>query len=164
MSATALIATLEKLYKLNKSLYDLSVKKTDVVKSGDMGGLDNLLKDEQMHVTAINTIENERQRECRNYLKSLGLLTEEIPTLSQCIEHSPSGDQPVLRDWQQKLTALLFDLKERNELNQKLVYQSLQFVNMNLSVMQPQDNQSTYNKPNSDKPTMPSRSMFDSKA
>ncbi|WP_175990234.1 flagellar protein FlgN [Bacillus sp. Marseille-Q1617] len=164
MSATVLIATLEKLYKLNKSLFDLSVKKTQVIKRGDMAGLDNLLKDEQKHIAAINTVENERQRQSAGYLNGLGLLTEEPPTLSQCIEYSAPDDQTVLREWQNKMTELIFELKERNELNQKLVYQSLQFVNMNLSMMQPQDHQSTYARPNGEKKAPPQRSIFDSQA
>ncbi|MEL3970957.1 flagellar protein FlgN [Rossellomorea oryzaecorticis] len=164
MSATTLIATLEKLYKLNKSLFDLSVKKTDVIKGGDMEGLDHLLKDEQKHIAAINMVENDRQRESAEYLRTMDLLTEEPPTLSQCIEYSPPGDQAVLRDWQIKLTELVSLLKERNELNQKLVYQSLQFVNMNLSAMQPQDRQSTYSRPNGEKKAPAQRSIFDSQA
>ncbi|MGR3765858.1 flagellar protein FlgN [Rossellomorea sp. NS-SX7] len=164
MSASTLIATLEKLYKLNKSLMDLSVKKTDVIKRGDMEGLDNLLKDEQKHIAAINTVENERQRQSASYLKPLGLLTEEQPTLSQCIEYSAQEDKHVLQDWHHKMTELISELKERNELNQKLVYQSLQFVNMNLSIMQPQEQQSTYARPNSEKKAPPQRSMFDSQA
>jgi flagellar biosynthesis/type III secretory pathway chaperone len=164
MSATTLIATLEKLYKLNKSLFDLSVRKTDVLKGGDMEGLDHLLKDEQKHIAAINMVENERQRESADYLKTMNLLTEETPTLSQCIEYSPPADQAVLRDWQIKLTELVSKLKERNELNQKLIYQSLQFVNMNLSAMQPQDQQTTYARPNGEKKAPAQRSIFDSQA
>lgn len=164
MSASTLFATLEKLYKLNKSLLDLSVRKTDAVKSGDMKGLDDLLKDEQKHIAAINTVENERQRQSAGYLTSLGLLTEEPPTLSQCIEYSEPDDQAVLLDWQGKMTELISHLKERNELNQKLVYQSLQFVNMNLSIMQPQDQQTTYARPNGEKKSPRQRSLFDSQA
>jgi flagellar biosynthesis/type III secretory pathway chaperone len=164
MSASALIAILEKLYKLNKSLFDLSIRKTDVIKGGDMEGLDHLLKDEQKHVAAINMVENERQRESSDYLKTMDLLTEEPPTLSQCIEYSPPADQAMLREWQIKLTELVSQLKERNELNQKLIYQSLQFVNMNLSAMQPQDQQSTYARPNGEKKAAAQRSIFDSQA
>jgi flagellar biosynthesis/type III secretory pathway chaperone len=164
MSASTLIATLEKLYKLNKSLLDLSVRKTEAVKGGDMKGLDDLLKDEQKHISAINKLEDERQRQSAGYLNSLGLLTEEPPTLTQCIEYSEPEDQAVLLDWQHKMTDLISRLKERNELNQKLVYQSLQFVNMNLSNMQPQDQQTTYARPNGDKKASRPRSLFDSQA
>jgi flagellar biosynthesis/type III secretory pathway chaperone len=164
MSASALVATLEKLYKLNKSLFDLSIRKTDVIKGGDIEGLDHLLKDEQKHIAAINMVDNERQRVSADYLKTLDLLTEEPPTISQCIEYSPPGDQTVLREWQIKLTDLVSQLKERNELNQKLIYQSLQFVNMNLSAMQPQDQQSTYARPNGEKKAPVQRSIFDSQA
>ncbi len=164
MSATTLTSSLEKLYKLHKSLYDLSVAKTDVIKKGDMHELDKLLKGEQTHIAAINTVEVERQRLSSNYLDSLGVHSETTPTISTCIEHSSLEDQKLLADSQQKLVQIVSELKNRNELNQKLIYQSLQFVNMNLSFMQPQSNQSTYSKPSAEKKMPAQKSMFDSQA
>ena len=164
MSANNLIATLEKLYKLHKSLFDLSVNKTDVIKKGDMTELDRVLKDEQKHLAAINTVEAERQRESSHYLQSRGVPVTEAPTISQCIEHSSYEEREALAQWQQKLVMIIEELRGRNELNQKLVYQSLQFVNMNLSMMQPQPDQSTYSRPNGEKKSPASRSIFDSKA
>jgi flagellar biosynthesis/type III secretory pathway chaperone len=164
MLATALITTLEKLYKLHKSLFDLSVNKTEVIKKGDMGELDHVLKDEQKHLAAINTVEAERQRESSRYLQSRGVPFNEAPTISQCIEHSSPQEQETLAHWQQKLVGIIGELKVQNELNQKLVYQSLQFVNMNLSMTQPQPDQSTYSRPNGEKPSPSGRSIFDSKA
>ncbi|OXS58512.1 FlgN protein [Bacillus sp. V-88] len=164
MSATSLIATLEKLYKLHKSLFDLSVNKTDVIKKGDMSELDRALKDEQKHLAAIHTVEAERQRESSSYLQSRGVPFIEAPTISQCIEHSSLQEQEMLAYWQQKLVSIIEELKAQNELNQKLVYQSLQFVNMNLSMTQPQPESSTYSRPNGEKKAPASRSIFDSKA
>lgn len=164
MSATNLTTTLEKLYKLHKSLFDLSVNKTDVIKKGDMGELDRVLKGEQKHLAAINTVEAERQRESSHYLNSRGVAFIEAPTISQCIEHSSPQEQETLAKWQQKLVDIIGELRVQNELNQKLVYQSLQFVNMNLSMTQPQPEQSTYSRPNGEKKAPTSRSIFDSKA
>jgi flagellar biosynthesis/type III secretory pathway chaperone len=164
MSANALMATLEKLYKLHKSLFDLSVDKTNVIKKGDMNELDRVLKDEQKHLAAINTVEAERQRESSHYLQSQGVPFNEAPTISQCIEHSSPQEQEALAHWQQKLVGIIGELKVLNELNQKLVYQSLQFVNMNLSMTQQQPDQSTYSRPDGEKKSPVSRSIFDSKA
>ncbi|MGG3912672.1 flagellar protein FlgN [Rossellomorea vietnamensis] len=164
MSATNLISTLEKLYKLHKSLFDLSVNKTDVIKKGDMSELDRVLKNEQKHLAAINTVEFERQRESSHYLQSRGVVFNEAPTISQCIEHSSPQEEETLAQCQQKLVEIIGELRVQNELNQKLVYQSLQFVNMNLSMTQPQPEQSTYSRPNGEKKAPASRSIFDSKA
>jgi flagellar biosynthesis/type III secretory pathway chaperone len=164
MSATNLTTTLEKLYKLHKSLFDLSVNKTDVIKKGDMSELDCVLKDEQKHLAAINTVEAERQRESSHYLQSRGVHFNEAPTISQCIKHGSPQEQETLAHWQQKLVGIIGELKVQNELNQKLVYQSLQFVNMNLSMTQLQPDQSTYSRPNGEKKSPANRSIFDSKA
>ncbi|MHA7138078.1 flagellar protein FlgN [Rossellomorea arthrocnemi] len=164
MSATNLTKTLEKLYKLHKSLFDLSVNKTDVIKKSDMGELDNVLKGEKKHLAAIDMVEADRQRESIHYLQSRGVHLNEPPTISQCIEHSSPEEQEMLGQWQQKLVGILGELKSQNELNQKLVYQSLQFVNMNLSIMQPQSEPLTYSRSNGEKKIPAGRSMFDSKA
>ncbi|WP_406686216.1 flagellar protein FlgN [Rossellomorea vietnamensis] len=164
MSATNLIATLEKLYKLHKSLFDLSVNKTDVIKKGDMSELDRVLKDEQKHLAAIDKVEANRVRESNYYLDSLGVRMQSSPTISTCIKYSSTADKEILSQWQHKLVDTIGDLKERNELNQKLVYQSLQFVNMSLSMLQPQSEKLTYSHPNDEKLTSTIRSLFDSKA
>jgi flagellar biosynthesis/type III secretory pathway chaperone len=164
MPATSLIATLEKLYKLHKSLFDLSVEKTNVIKRGAMDELDVVLKDEQKHIAAINTLEINRQRESEHYLQSLGVRLEKNPTISLCIQYSSPEDQEALGYWQRKLVDMIAELKARNELNQKLVYQSLQFVNMNLSMLQPQSEKLTYSRPSDEKTIPAGRSMFDSKA
>ncbi|WP_034764437.1 flagellar protein FlgN [Rossellomorea vietnamensis] len=164
MSATNLITTLEKLYKLHKSLFDLSVNKTDIIKKGDMSELDRVLKGEQKHLAAIHTMEAERQRESSHYLQSRGVPFNESSTISQCIEHSSLQEKDTLAHWQQKLIGIIRELKDQNELNQKLVYQSLQFVNMNLSMTQPQPESSTYTRPNGEKKLPSSQSIFDSKA
>ncbi|WP_044338363.1 flagellar protein FlgN [Rossellomorea aquimaris] len=164
MPATSLIATLEKLYKLHKSLFDLSVEKTDVIKKGAMIELDAVLKDEQKHLAAINTLEIKRQRESNHYLDSLGVRMEKTPTISLCMEYSAPEDAEILGIWQRKLVDMIAELKARNELNQRLVYQSLQFVNMNLSLLQPQSEKLTYSRPNGEKTIPAGRSMFDSKA
>lgn len=54
-------------------------------------------------------------------------------------------------------------LKERNILNQQLIYQSLQFINVSLDMLRPQNQDMTYGK-SVKKPTKSGIGIFDSKA
>ncbi|MFS8189046.1 flagellar protein FlgN [Rossellomorea marisflavi] len=165
MSLNALTTTLDRLHKLHISLLDLSKRKTNIIKASEMDQLDGLLKDEQRHLAAIQTVENDRQIHSEQYTESNGRSFDEPPTLLQCMETAPQEEKEELSDWHGKLTAVITELKEQNELNQKLVYQSLQFVNMSLSALQPKDERTNYTRPNDDnKVPAPSRSLFDSKA
>ncbi|WP_409252013.1 flagellar protein FlgN [Bacillus sp. SCS-153A] len=163
MQAQQLIKTLEKLHKLHGSLYDLSLEKTDAIKKGDTDALNDFIKKEQNHISAINTLENQRQKLAAEFLQSKGDHINS-PSLSDVIAYADEAEKPELQKLKQNLLDLTVKLKEQNELNQKLVYQSLQFVNMNLSMLQPQAEQTNYSRPSESKGQAAQKSMFDSKA
>ncbi len=60
MSVQTIINHLRKLIELHDSLVHVSRQKTDVLKEGKMDQLQELLKNEQKHVQAINQIEQKR--------------------------------------------------------------------------------------------------------
>jgi flagellar biosynthesis/type III secretory pathway chaperone len=165
MSAEKLITSLEKLIKLHKSLNELAVRKTEVVKVGDMEGLNSLLNDEQKHVKAIELIENEREKQVAEYMKERGY-EQDSYTLLECIEVAPKDLKDQLISLREQLIEELFILKNRNQLNQQLIYQSLQFVNVTLDMLRPQQQPINYEKPANmqGQGVKSSKSMFDSKA
>ncbi|KQL52982.1 hypothetical protein AN964_05295 [Heyndrickxia shackletonii] len=155
-----LIEVLEKLSKLHESLYKLSLEKTTIIKGNDMESLQQILKDEQTHITAINTLEVERQRLAKEFLH-----TEKDVTISDCIEAAPIELKEKLSTLKTKIVEIIEKLKEQNELNQSLIYLSLQYVNMSLDMIQPKPESYTYGRPNQPKaPQKPSFTAFDSKA
>ncbi|KUP04468.1 hypothetical protein Q75_15305 [Bacillus coahuilensis p1.1.43] len=165
MSSQSLFAVLEKLVSLHKSLYNLALQKTEIVKNGDMTGLNELLQNEQKHLGAIKTVEAERQKTAVNFLlERYGAHSKSEPTISDCIDVAKDEEKHELRSLQQSLAEAIEQLKERNELNQRLLLQSLQFVHLNLSMLQPQKPQATYGNPVQGKKPTAARSLFDSKA
>ncbi|KAB2332667.1 flagellar protein FlgN [Bacillus mesophilum] len=158
MSATALITAMENLLKLHKSLNELAIKKTDIIKAGDMPALDQMLKDEQSHVAAIEKMEQLRQAACSKVVQ------QEKPTLEDCLpflEEDIKNKALTLKD---SLVKEVEALQERNQLNQQLIYQSLQFVNMSMSLLQPQSVQNfNYTNPKSNQ-SKPQKGMFNSRA
>ncbi|WP_226678961.1 flagellar protein FlgN [Mesobacillus jeotgali] len=156
MSAESLIVIMTKMLKLHKSLHELTVKKTDIVKKGDTAALDQLLKDEQAHVAAINKLEQER----------LAVSSSMIPaaSLQEIAEANPSQKGQLITI-KAELAGVISEIKARNELNQQLIHQSLQFINFSKSLVMPQEKAINYGPP-AGKKAKPGQSpgMFNSKA
>ncbi|MBT2687168.1 flagellar protein FlgN [Bacillus sp. ISL-47] len=142
MSAETLITTMEKLLKLHKSLYELAVKKTDIIKNGDMDALNQMLKDEQTHIAAIDRMEKERQKAAKMIAAGM-----ENPTVSDCMAFLSQDEQIKLETIAKELTELVYELKEQNYLNQQLVHHSLQFVNVSMNLLRPQPENMNYGPP-----------------
>jgi flagellar biosynthesis/type III secretory pathway chaperone len=159
MSAKKLIDTLEKLLTLHQSLLKLAEQKTDILKKGDMEGLNALLTNEQKHITAIQQVE-----EIRNEAVEVLLQGQDVDkTISNCIEFTNEPERTKLTQLKDQLTEVITELKERNQLNQQLINQSLQFVHLTLDMLAPQPASINYGPPKQN--TAPKRqSMFDSKA
>ncbi|MEH7124270.1 flagellar protein FlgN [Bacillus sp. JJ1773] len=161
MSAEALSASIEKLLKLHKSLYELAVKKTDIIKTGDMEALDLMLKDEQTHIAAIEQTEKERQKTARTMVPQV-----EQPTVSDCLESFDAVEQDRLSKMVNELSLIVHSLKEKNYLNQQLIHQSLQFVHFSMGLLRPQPTNINYGPPSKNqKPSEHhSSSVFNSEA
>ena len=167
MELSTILGTLEKLEKMHRSLYELALKKTDLVKSNQIEELDHILKTEQAHVAAIDTLEQQRQVQVKQYLTNKGFSYTGAPTVAQLIE--ASHGEPLLaelKEQRDRLMEVVEILKIQNELNQKLVFQSLQFVNMSLNLIRPQQQEQVNysDKEVLGQNTVSKKSYFDSQA
>lgn len=161
MSAEALSAELEKLLKLHQSLLELAGKKTDIIKNGDMEALNQLLKEEQNHIAAIEQVERERQK-----LAKAIAPTMVQPKVSDCLQYVSELEQEKLLEGTDKLKHVMNALKEQNYLNQQLLHQSLQFVNVSMNLIMPQPKNINYGPPakHNQSTEKMSQSLFNSKA
>ena len=167
MELSTIIGTLDKLEKMHRSLYELALSKTNIIKSNEMEELDRILKTEQAHVAAIETLEQQRQVQVKQYITNKGFSYTSTPTVAHLIE-AAHGETLLeeLKTQRERLLEVVDLLKAQNNLNQKLVFQSLQFVNLSLNLMRPeQPEQVNY----SDKEvfgqnTVSKKSYFDSQA
>lgn len=160
MSSEVLISSMEKLIKLHKSLYELAVRKTDIVAQGDLDALNQLVADENKHVSAINKIEKERSSIVAEIVPNI-----ENATITDCLEQMSEQDKLQIQKSRDELLNILAELKNRNTLNQQLIRQSLQFVNMNISLLIPQPENFNYGPPaNTTKKAGAQHGLFNSKA
>jgi hypothetical protein len=159
-----LLTVLEKIVKLQKSLHQIALKKTDILKADDIEALGQLMKDELKHIKAIEMVNGEREQIQRQLANELLLPPTNI-TISQLLKSSMLKDKESLRKLQVKLVEQTQSLKEINEFNQQLLQQSLNFVNLNLDLVLGQQESGNYtdNSSNEEEEST-SRSLFDSKA
>ena len=137
MSTEKILDTLTKLERMHRSLLELGTKKTDILKTNDMEQLTSILKTEQAHVAAIETLEQQRQAQVYDYLQAQGITNVDKPTVTQLIEVATAEEKPELAAIRDRLLHVVDELKEVNMLNQKLVMQSLQYINYSLDLLQP---------------------------
>jgi len=145
MSTEAICSTLTKLERMHKSLLELAIKKTEIITVGNIEALDQMLKDEQAHVAAIDKLEQQRQKQVTDYLEAKGLASTDKATVADVIEAAEQQtEKDTLSAVRNRLLQMINDLKNQNDLNQKLVFQSLQFVNFTLDALQPRPEQINY--------------------
>lgn len=132
-----IIQNLTNLVRMHKSLLDLATKKTDIIVESNMEELDALIKKEQAHVAAIEQLERQRQQLVTDYLAAKGSASSLTPTVAELIEAADAPNKAKIQTIREELLTIIDALKVKNELNQKMVYQSLQMVNMTLELMRP---------------------------
>lgn len=145
MSVEKIVSILTKLERMHNSLLEFAYKKTELVKVGNMDELDKMLKDEQAHVAAIEQLEQQRQMTVTEYLRAKGIALSDSPTVADVIDATETTvEKEQLEAVRNRLILVVDDLRKQNDLNQKLVFQSLQFVNVTLSLLRPQPDQINY--------------------
>lgn len=166
MSVQPIISVLEKLEKMHKSLFELAIQKTEIVKKGDMDELNTMLKNEQSHIAAIEQLEQQRQQLVMDYLDAKGIVFADTPTVLDVIEAAElEQEREQLTSVRERLISVIDDLRQQNDLNQKLVFQSLQFVHMTLDMMRPNQEQMNYSgKVANTNNVVSKKSLFDSQA
>ncbi len=162
MSVQSLMSNLEKTYRLNESLLQLSTKKTDILKKGDFDALNELTANEQKHIQAIEQLEKQREKLLSEMVKTSG---NQTVTLSDCLELVNDTEREKLNELKEKLTQQLKELQNRNDLNEQLIQQSLQFIQVSLNLFRPQQEQITYAPPNKQNTNgLEANSIFNRKA
>lgn len=146
MSIETILALLDNLEKLHKSLLRIANEKTALIKNGDIAGIDQLLKDEQAHLAAIVRMDQDRQKAVIAYFKGQGRPVPMNPTITNLIDVTPEPDNKQLVEAKDRLLHAIQELKWQNDLNQKMTYQSLQFVNLSLDMVRPRPESATYTK------------------
>ncbi|MGG0284956.1 flagellar protein FlgN [Peribacillus butanolivorans] len=162
MSARNIIESLEKLIKFHKSFNQLALRKTTILKASDTEAITALLIEEQKHIKTISQTDKEREAAVEGFFTGKGAVRQ-TASIDTVMELTEPIETAALKRLKKELNDEVAKLKERNILNQQLIYQSLQFINVSLDMLRPQNQDMNYGK-SVKKPTKSGIGIFDSKA
>ncbi|TYP50913.1 flagellar protein FlgN [Thermosediminibacter litoriperuensis] len=134
--ANELIKNIKKQVEIYKELLGLSQKKTDILVMGDVKTLGEITDLEQELIVRLGRIEDERMKIVA------GIAGEEI-TVSRLAEKLPEDIKLELERISGELKEVLSKLRDRNEINEKLIRRALEYINYSLEIMAGAGKQST---------------------
>lgn len=158
MSEGTIIDALTKLVKLHKSLQSITERKTESIVNNDMEALSTLLKEEQLHMKAVRTMEVQIKSAITTATGN------DNATVSDYLETLEEDNQQVIERLQHDLIQTIGKLKEQNDLNQALLEESLAFVQVSMDLLTPDPESYNYGGNEDDEHLSVGRSAFDSKA
>ncbi|MFZ3576903.1 flagellar protein FlgN [Virgibacillus sp. DJP39] len=163
MSLQSIINTLEKLVMIHDSLLSISEQKTKAIKEGNTDSLQPLIVKESKHIQALEQVEAIRQKEVKNWFETNNLQTEDH-TITRMLEKTVDNEkQKAVAEVITRLTKVVTDLKQQEQLNKSLIQQSLQFVELSIDMMNPSISNLNYGNKKETESSL-KRSVFDSKA
>ena len=163
MSAILLSSILEQQYEEYKQLLALSKEKSQFITANNIDSLNEVINKEAKNLLAIETLETKRI-ECVYALLSGHEWNGDVPTLSDCLKVVSEAEAKQLQKQQEQLSNAMNELREINYLNQELIYQSLQFVTLSLSMVQPRQAPVNYGRDNKQIAKPIKQVYFDSQA
>lgn len=165
MSAEAHLCTaLEKILKLQESLHQIALRKTDILKADNIEALGQLMKQELKHIKALEVVNKERETVQIELAKEISISEVDL-TISILLQSDKIKDKEKLKNLQNQLVDQMEKLKVINELNQEMLQLSINFVNLNLDLLLDQQESSNYSVESlNENEVKNNRSIFDSKA
>lgn len=161
-----IIEILERLIAEHERMLKLSQHKKEVLITGKIDELARIVQFEGRCISTIQSLELEREKHISLYLMHRGI-RKETCYLSDLVELEQNPDRKLeLSHCQNRLGSLIKELQNMNHLNQRLIEQSLEFVNMSLEELTAPPDAPTYEntRQNIHNPYKVTRGYFDSKA
>lgn len=165
MELTPLLELLERLDDTHLQMLELAVLKKQSIMDNQIDSLIDLLNRESRLIKVIGQLEEQRAEAAYVFLQGVGIrsnLNLNLTELARLV-FDPE-DKARLLHIQQKLSGTLYRLKEANELNQKLIEQSLTFIDYSLDLLVGRPNQEiTYHHPSDKGSSVTRPGIFDAR-
>ncbi|MCX8129901.1 MAG: flagellar protein FlgN [Clostridia bacterium] len=133
-----LINVLEQENRVYDSILKISQSKTNIIVEGKVSELENIVKLEQSLVLQMGRLEDMREKLVEKLSVLLNLKPSEI-TVSELMKHIKSDEAQRLKACQDTLAGTVKELKNTNELNSKLIKNSLDFINFSINLISTTD-------------------------
>lgn len=156
-----LINALQKEHEIYIELADIADRKKQIIIDGKIKDLDKITIKEQGLVMSLVKLENYREKIIGKILKELDL--KNIETITELISHLDEESKTRLNDVKEKLLDITEDIKNKNELNEKLIEQSLKFIDFNIELIAGLEEDAKYASDGKDPKYIQKKSIFDVK-
>ncbi len=140
-SIEQLITVLKKEYDIYRDYVDLAKKKKEIIITGNVKELDHITSLEQDMILNMGKIDKIRVAIIGNLLNELQV--KEIENISELVPYLEEQDRDKVLGLKDKLEKVLQEIQECNELNGKLIQQSLEYLDFNLNLMTSANTQGT---------------------
>ena len=166
MFVQRLISVLERLDEIHGQLVDLADRKREALIRNEVQEVSAATAKENQLIKTIEELLAEKREATNDFFRSRGFQPVREVTVTELSRLvTDPGEKEALLAARDRLTATAEKLKGKNELNQKLIEQSLGFINYSLDVLIGPDDEPMYHNPlNHQKSGMQRTGYFDSKA
>ncbi|MEF2968074.1 flagellar protein FlgN [Paenibacillus sp. M1] len=152
MAIQQLIDSLYELNEVHLTMIKCGESKKEAIMANDMETLIGIMNQESKIMKQISNLEEQRLDACQAFLREKGIksrLNLNLTELTRLV--FDPAEKEALKNVQAALSWTLQELKRLNDLNQKLIEQSLAFVNYSIELLgAPPEQEATY-KPPTDK-------------
>ena len=135
---TELVKQLTDVLDQENEVYDtlskISENKTDLIVGGKVAELGEVVKVEQSLVIKISKLEDKREKIVDKLCSLLGRKPEEM-TISALAAQLGQNESDMLKACQEKMFKCINKLKNVNELNSKLIKNSLEYIDFSINMM-----------------------------
>ncbi len=129
-----LIEILEHEYRVYENIHRISKDKTNIIVEGKVSELDNVVKLEQALVLQISRIDKQREEIIIQLSKEVQSDTQSL-NISEIKKHANKEQNKKLEAYQNNMNNLVNELTHVNQLNSKLIKNSLEFIEFSLNLM-----------------------------
>jgi len=162
----ALLDVLEKLYEAHDELLQIGERKREAIVHNHLEQLNECVNKETRVLAKIAQLEQQRIEATMGYLISRGYSPNPKITVKELVRIVfKNTDKQALTNAQTKFAHLLDELSRQQSLNQKLLEQSLEYIDMSLNLYTGSEEDTvTYSHPLQGDRSQSRFSMFDKKA
>lgn len=147
---------------LYNELKNIGEQKQEAIISKNIEELESITKREQAFVKTIMSLENERMQSLDNYCREKNI--RNIETINELMFHLDELEKRQFSMSREKLIDVISQLSEVNELNSRLLEQSLDYINFSIGLVSNYGLEDAgYDKKATDKDIKIDKSLFDAK-
>lgn len=127
-----MIEILEKQLKIYQEILKISEEKTDIIVEDKVEELKVMVESEEKLAGNYISLEKQRLKIIKDFAKSKGI--NEVLRIDDLCEYFPDYAEKM-KSLKEEILSVTKQIKTKNELNEKLVKNSLDFINFSVGIM-----------------------------